>query len=133
MKCTKAEKTKRIYQVQQLIIDGYGNYEIIQYIADNWNLTERQARNYIKLANELIQEIYDKEIKSKLAWKFVARRRMYRKAMQSEQYALALQILKDISELEGDYKHVGTPENPLQINLVGTGKDFGMEEGEGAV
>jgi len=129
-KCTKSEKQKRLFYVQGLIIDGVSNYEILQYITENWNITSRQARNYITLANKNIQKVYDVEIKGKLAWKFVARRRLYRRAIKDENFNLALQVLKDISELEGDYKHIGTAENPVIMNIVGTGKEFGMGEGE---
>ena len=47
----QTEKEKRIYQVG-LILGGKPIGFIVQFIADNWGLKQRQAYNYIKLARK---------------------------------------------------------------------------------
>ena len=49
-KCTKAEKEKRIIEVQKWIIDGMSDKEVISEIKSKWELGLRMARKYIKLA-----------------------------------------------------------------------------------
>ncbi|WP_417867973.1 hypothetical protein [Xanthomarina gelatinilytica] len=49
-KCTKAEKEKRVLQVQGWIIDGAQDDFILRQIKSTWSLTLRQAQKYLKEA-----------------------------------------------------------------------------------
>jgi len=51
-KCTKAEKEKRIQQIQGWIIDGVQDYLILKQITAEWEITLRQARKYLKSSYE---------------------------------------------------------------------------------
>lgn len=103
---TKAETAKRINHVQQLILDGIGTYEIVRFATEQWDVKRRQVEKYIQVANEQIEEIYEKELKNKLSWHHIARRRLYKKALQENQTSVALNILKDMADLEGHYKNI---------------------------
>jgi hypothetical protein len=49
-KCTKAEKEKRLLQVQGWIIDGAQDNFILRQIRNTWNISLVQARKYLKQA-----------------------------------------------------------------------------------
>lgn len=49
-KCTKIEKEKRLLQVQGWIIDGAQDYLILRQATAQWNITLRQAKNYLQSA-----------------------------------------------------------------------------------
>lgn len=68
-KVTKLEKEKRIFAVQTWIIDGQSDDTIIREIKSKWDLSIRQARRYLKQANENWKHDEDIAIESKRAAK----------------------------------------------------------------
>ena len=53
-KCTKYEKEKRILQFVQMLSKGAVNSELIQHAAAEWGVDERQARNYLHEARQVV-------------------------------------------------------------------------------
>ena len=52
---TKAEKEFRIKTVYGLLCDGLTRQQIVHFAADNWEISERAADNYIAWAREKIE------------------------------------------------------------------------------
>ena len=59
-KSTNSEIQHRVNTVYQLLIKSYSRFSILQYAADEWDVADRQADEYIARARQLIQE--DSEI-----------------------------------------------------------------------
>ncbi|KZR64549.1 hypothetical protein [Prochlorococcus sp. MIT 1303] len=53
-KCTKYEKEKRILQFVQMLSKGAVNSELIHHAASEWGVDERQARNYLHEARQVV-------------------------------------------------------------------------------
>ena len=53
-KCTKAEKSKRVVIVYDKLLSGFSRADIIQYMIENYKISESQIDKYIKEANQLI-------------------------------------------------------------------------------
>ena len=59
-KSTNAEMTARVKTVYGLFIKSYSRFEILQYAAEEWGVSERTADIYMQRARKLIQQ--DSEI-----------------------------------------------------------------------
>ena len=55
-KPTAAEKTRRVREVYNLLANAASRHEILQYAAENWDVSVRTADEYIKEARQLIEE-----------------------------------------------------------------------------
>jgi len=58
-KVDQIEKEKRVYQISRWLRRKPINY-IVQDISSRWNITERQARNYIRLARKEWRRYFEK-------------------------------------------------------------------------
>jgi hypothetical protein len=59
-KSTNAEMISRVREVYGLLVKSHSRFEILQYAAERWLVSERTADIYIQRARELIQQ--DSEI-----------------------------------------------------------------------
>lgn len=59
-KSTNAEIENRVKAVYGLLIKSYSRFEILQYAAEQWDVSERTADIYMQRARKLIQQ--DSEI-----------------------------------------------------------------------
>lgn len=55
-RCTAAEKNFRANRVAQMIARGASRSDIVQYAAQEWGLSKRQADTYIKFARDTLME-----------------------------------------------------------------------------
>ena len=55
-KSTNAEMTARVKAVYGLYIQSYSRFEILQYAAEQWGVSERTADIYMQRARKLIKE-----------------------------------------------------------------------------
>ncbi len=65
-KSTNAEIESRIRTVYGLLIKSYSRFEILQYAAEQWSVSERTADIYMQRARQLIQQ--DAEIERLNGW-----------------------------------------------------------------
>ena len=52
-KASISEMDKRVNAVYELLLSGHSRTQIVQYVAENWQISERQAETYIKRARDL--------------------------------------------------------------------------------
>ena len=55
-KSTKSEKEFRVQAVYSLLVDGKSRTDIVQFVAENWEVGERQADNYIADARVRLEQ-----------------------------------------------------------------------------
>jgi hypothetical protein len=101
-KCGKAEKERRLNEIIDLIIKGYGRREILEYVSKNeWGIKRASVDLLIAEANEYFKKHAkidrDKEVGTTL-------RRLhdlYQRAVDKGDLANARLILKDIRDMFG--------------------------------
>ena len=98
----KVEYQKRIYAVSLLLRRKPINY-IIQFITEKWNITDRQARNYIRLARKEWQKYFEKLKGDGIAYHVTQNRDLKDKAMTDGDYKLAFDIAREEAKLMGVY------------------------------
>ena len=56
-KGTNVEVDGRVNAVYDLLLQAYNRTQIVRHCAEEWNISERQAENYIARARKLQQEV----------------------------------------------------------------------------
>jgi len=98
----KVEYQKRIYAVSLLLRRKPINY-IIQFITEKWNIEDRQARNYVRLARKEWKKYFEKLKGDGIAYHVTQNRDLKDKAMTDGDYKLAFDIAKEEAKLMGVY------------------------------
>jgi hypothetical protein len=58
-KGTNVEVDGRVNAVYDLLLQAYSRAQIVRHCAEEWDISERQAENYIARARKLQQEVAD--------------------------------------------------------------------------
>lgn len=103
-KSSKHTVNQRINEVVDMLIEGRNRFKIIQYGSTYWNIGERQIDKYIARARDLIQLDVKKNIEYDYAKAIRRYEELYNKAIENEDYRLALSINKEISTIQGLHK-----------------------------
>ena len=89
-KSTKAEINRRVNIVAKMLCDAQTNSVIIQFAADEWGTGERNTRNYIKQARDLIREDYSVDRQDFLTSRLALLDKITRQAISAGQYSNAV-------------------------------------------
>jgi hypothetical protein len=104
IKATALEVSARIDEVLRIRLDGAQYHDLVQYAAEKeWNLKERQLRNYLRRADELILSRRDKRRKRIVALHMARRESLYGRSVNAADYRTALAVLSDMAKLQGLY------------------------------
>jgi len=98
----KIEKQKRIYEISLLLRKKSINY-ILQFVAQNWGLRNRQAYNYIRLAREEWQKYFAKLKTDGMSYHVAQLRDLKDATYGKEDYRLVFDIAKEEAKLMGIY------------------------------
>lgn len=103
--------------------------ELISMIMERFNLQERQAWEYIKYARKLVQSIGNKDLSANFRKAVRDRENLWKKAIDREDYRLALEVVKDRDRILGLYAeriiHTGTVTNKnIDLNRF---SEYGLE------
>ena len=98
----QVEMEKRVYQVSLLLRRKPVSF-IVQTISAKWNITDRQARNYIRLARKEWQKYFEKLKGDGIAYHVSQNRDLKDKAMTDGDYKLAFDIAREEAKLMGVY------------------------------
>lgn len=103
-KATNAEIALRVEEVLRIRLDGAQFHDIVQYAAEKgWNLKDRQIREYMSRADDLLVERQEKKRKRLLALHHARREALYARAVNTADYRTALAVLSDTAKLQGLY------------------------------
>jgi hypothetical protein len=102
-KADKLEHGKRVETVRQLILSGTEATRIVQTVAEQWGLKDRQGWNYIKHARALIQDATLPTRAYLLAEHVAARRSLRERARKKGDLRAELLALQDEAKLFGLY------------------------------
>jgi len=100
-KSTHAEVDLRVTEVYGLLLKGYSRAQIIQFAADSWQVTERQADTYIARARLRIEADCNLSRPAFLAECLAGIRTIRQKAEADKQHQTALNAIKLQAELTG--------------------------------
>ncbi len=111
---TNAGLEKRVGEIISMIINGADRGDIVRYSSKNWGIGERQIDKYIVKAKLRIQREITKNIEFDYAKAIIRYETLYKKAIEVEDYRLALSINKELSSIQGlqklEIKHSGNIE-----------------------
>ncbi len=94
----------RVEEILRIRLDGAQLHDVVEYAAEKgWGLKERQIRNYIRRADELLVERQDKSRKQVVARHLAQRQALYARAVNAADYRTALAILSDEAKMRGLY------------------------------
>lgn len=82
-KCTKAEKIKRLHEIEELLIRGASRTEILQYSRKTWGISTASIDKYIGIANKRFEK--DSEVVRQQQIGLAIRRysKLHRKALEA--------------------------------------------------
>ncbi|MFO0805100.1 MAG: hypothetical protein U0791_18495 [Gemmataceae bacterium] len=85
-------------------LDGAQFHDVFQFAAEKeWGLSERQVRNYMRKADDLLVERMDRGRKRIIAQHLSRREALYARAVNAADYRTALAILTDSAKLQSLY------------------------------
>src|SRR5215207_1756416 len=98
----KAEMLKRVEEVLRIRLDGAQFHDVSAYAEEKgWGIKERQVRNLMQRADELLVERQDKSRKQVIARHLAQRMALYARALNAADYRTALAILDSDAKLRG--------------------------------
>jgi hypothetical protein len=113
-RCTKAEKTKRVFEIFRLHLGGAEWLDLWQFVSEQkWGITERQLRRYLVAATDLYATFFDAKAAHLLNRHLMQRRQLYAHALGVGDYGTALRVLVDEAKLESLYQ----PERDIEARL----------------
>jgi hypothetical protein len=125
-KSTNAEYDLRVNKVMEMILKGQSRISIVQNISKNYNITFRQADNYIADATKKIKESANKDAEQNISITIERYRDLYYKSYQLEDYAECRRIQESLVKLLGisepektSVLHTGTEDiQPIKVHIV---------------
>ena len=120
-KSTKAETKRRVKAISNLMINGAARADIVRYSADNWQVGERQAENYITEAYKGFRETSAFSVDDQVGIAIDRLSRLYMYHLEAKQHRDALSVQKELNKLLGLYapekRELSTPDGkPLEVN-----------------
>ena len=104
MKATKTVINQRIDELLRVRLDGAQFHDIVQYVAEKgWGLKDRQIRNYLRRADDLLVERREKSRRGCYQLHVARRESLYARAVNAADYRTALVILTDLARLQELY------------------------------
>ncbi len=100
-RASKAEKEKRISQIVRLISNGAVTSELIRFATDEWQVSTRQAENYIAHARKVIVDDINQDRHIVIAEMMHTCHTIIKKGMQGGNYNAVLGAMNRIAALGG--------------------------------
>ncbi len=97
------ENSIRIRNIQEWLLKGELVTDICRDIMTRWSITEPAAIKMIADAFGDFTKRTNKSQKTKKAFHVQLRLSLYKKALETREYKLALQIIQDLAKLEDAY------------------------------
>jgi len=116
------ERSRRIDQVRQAILDGKSTAAICLQFASQFDVTRRTVQSYLKSAREQIEESAAASRDAEYALARARLDNLYRLALEEGDKRLALSVLKEINDLAALHR----PAAPQTLRVAGV--DPGLVE-----
>ncbi len=107
-KASRIELEKRIRTLQEYILQDYPSSYLIAHAVDQWQICERHAKRYIRLAWEGLKAGNEQDLARNKAYHIQRRHKLMRQLATDERSTAfgvktQLEILKDLAKLQGAY------------------------------
>lgn len=105
-KSEEATVALRVGEVLRIRLDGAQYHDVVQYAAVQtppWDLKERQIREYIRRADNLLVERQDRNRRRVVARQLAQRQALFARAVNAADYRTALAIIDSEAKLRGLY------------------------------
>ena len=100
-RCTKVDKAQRIAQLVRLISNGAVTSELVQFASTHWQVSRRQADNYIAEARKIIINDINLDRKVVAAEMMAVCRNIIKKGMQGGNFNAVLGAINSIDRMGG--------------------------------
>jgi hypothetical protein len=124
-KTTKAQKTKRIRIIYELMLLDTPRSDIIRYGSDNWGVSSRTTENYIKAAYELIAEEAAKIQEDAMIFHLAQIKLLANKAIKDGDKRLFFDVIRDRAKLLDLYPKQGgsSEDKPFVVKVIRVASD----------
>jgi hypothetical protein len=100
-KADRATIARRVEEVLRLRLDGAQYHDMVQHAAEKgWDLKERQIREYVARADELLVERQERKRKPVVAMHLARREALYARCVTAADRRTALAVLADLAKLQ---------------------------------
>jgi hypothetical protein len=120
-KADKAEVARRCEQITDWLVEGIPHAKIVKKSENMWGIHQTQVYNYFK---KVYERIRDERNENEHHRRYLMRYRLLDKAMEKEDYYLALRIIQDLDKLEGYYVETTTDIGHITVDF-----DFEIVDG----
>src|SRR5688572_16247454 len=97
----RAEMQKRIDEILRIRLDGAQFHDVMHFVAEKgWKLSERQVRNYMRKADELLVERREPSRKRLVARHIAMREALYARAVNGADLRTALAVADSLAKMQ---------------------------------
>ena len=100
-KVNKVQKTLRVQQVANWLLDGMPSKRVVEKGMQKWGLSARSVERYIHWAKEQVEAMNATEIKGATTLALYRLTELYYAALESEDYKTALDVVKTQNRMLG--------------------------------
>ncbi len=102
-KVSAAERELRVHEVFEMLIEGKSTTTVSKHCMEKWNITQRTSYNYMTSADKMIAATLKSKKVSKVNRAVAQRELLIEKLIDSNQLAMAAQVMGDVGKLQGLY------------------------------
>ncbi|MCE9560420.1 MAG: hypothetical protein K8U57_00035 [Planctomycetes bacterium] len=125
-KAEAAAVALRIEEVLRIRLDGAEYHDVVQYAAEKgWDLKERQVREYIGRADDLLVERQEPKRRRVIARHLAQRQSLFARCINAADFRTALAVLADLAKLKGLY---ATGNDVKELVKLATAQGMRIEE-----
>jgi len=101
-KSDTAEVAQRVAEILRIRLDGAQYHDVLQLASENaWNVSERQLREYMRRADDLLVERMERNRRRLVARHIAQRETLFARAVNGADYRTALSIADSTAKLQG--------------------------------
>ncbi len=97
------EKKLRIHKVFEMLIEGKSTTTVSKFCMEEWGVIQRTSYRYMQDADKMIAETLKSKKVSKVNRAVAQRELLIEKLIDSNQLAMAAQVMGDVGKLQGLY------------------------------
>ena len=114
---TPGEKTLRVHTVFNMLLAGKSSATVCEHCITEYKITRATAYRYMNLADKLMASTLKSKRIAKINRAVGQREMLLEKLLDTEQYAMAAQLMADTGKLQGLYEQTESTDVNITLKI----------------
>jgi hypothetical protein len=117
-RATKTEQERRLDDIEELLLKGHKESEVVKMLSLRWNCGAANVRKYIRDLKQTWEKL-ETAPRAQLKVKYTRRlEELFKEALVGKSLKIALEIQKEINRIEGMYEPSKENKPPIQVLAI---------------